>query len=236
MSKSTLYQYGTLALLVPGLFKGTKSIVSLLSHGDTGIGTGDGLDGELVVLDGQPYQIDGSGNVNKLSEDFMVPFADVHFADYKDLFELKDFINPQKLEETVLSKLNYNNIFFSFRLHGNFDKIVTRSVDKQTEPYPKLVECADKQNEFHGENKVGTLIGYYAPQIFNGPAVGGFHLHFLADDLSIGGHVLDFKVNNGMVKVQPFNNLEQVFPTDSKEFMQHDFSKDDVNGAISKAE
>ena len=45
----TLYQHGTLALLVPGLLKGTISMGELLKHGDTGIGTGEGLDGELII-------------------------------------------------------------------------------------------------------------------------------------------------------------------------------------------
>ncbi|MCK8606847.1 acetolactate decarboxylase [Apilactobacillus ozensis] len=233
---STLYQYGTLALLVPGLFEGTKSIDDILKHGDTGIGTGDGLDGELIVLNGHPYQVDGSGKVNKLDSNFMVPFADVHFANFKPLFELESDITPTSLEKTVLSKVNYDNIFFSFRLHGNFKKIATRSVDKQSKPYPKLVECADKQNEFSAEDKCGTLIGYYSPKLFNGPSVGGFHLHFLADDLSIGGHVLDFKVDNGTIEIQPFNKLEQDFPTGSQEFMKHDFSKDNIEAAISKSE
>ena len=37
-----LYQHGTLALLVPGLLEGTTTIGELLTHGDTGIGTGEG--------------------------------------------------------------------------------------------------------------------------------------------------------------------------------------------------
>ena len=37
----TLYQHGTLAQLVSGLFEGNLSIGELLEHGDTGIGTND---------------------------------------------------------------------------------------------------------------------------------------------------------------------------------------------------
>lgn len=39
---NVLYQHGTLALLVPGLLKGTLTSGELLEHGDTGIGTGRG--------------------------------------------------------------------------------------------------------------------------------------------------------------------------------------------------
>ncbi|MFT9270106.1 MAG: acetolactate decarboxylase, partial [Liquorilactobacillus nagelii] len=38
-----LYQHGTLALLVPGLLTGTLTLKELMAHGDTGIGTGEGL-------------------------------------------------------------------------------------------------------------------------------------------------------------------------------------------------
>ena len=59
--KQVLFQHGTLALLVPGLLAGTMSIGELLQHGDTGIGTGAGLDGELIILEGNAYQINGQG-------------------------------------------------------------------------------------------------------------------------------------------------------------------------------
>lgn len=54
---NVLYQHGTLALLVPGLLEGTTTIGELLKHGDTGIGTGEGLDGELIILDGVAYKV-----------------------------------------------------------------------------------------------------------------------------------------------------------------------------------
>jgi len=57
MDTTKLFQHGTLALLVPGLLTGTLTMKELLQHGDTGIGTGEGLDGELIILDGQPYQV-----------------------------------------------------------------------------------------------------------------------------------------------------------------------------------
>ncbi|UQS84891.1 acetolactate decarboxylase [Apilactobacillus apisilvae] len=233
---NTLYQYGTLALLVPGLFKGTLKLSDLLKHGDTGIGTGDGLDGELVIKDGTPYQIDGEGNVNKLDSDFTVPFADVHFADYKHLFDVNETLTPSKLEEKVMGMKDWQNTFFSIKLHGTFDQIKTRSVYKQSRPYPKLVDCARKQHEFNGEKVTGTVMGYYSPQLFNGSAVGGFHLHFIADDLSMGGHLLDFSTDNGEVSAQVLDNLDQQLPVNDEEFMKHDFSNDDIAGAIGEAE
>ena len=91
MSKTTtLYQHGTLALLVPGLLDGTLTMHDLLTHGDTGIGTGEGLDGELIILAGVPYQIDHLGHVNRVSAQFTLPFANSHFADFHDLLTVTE--------------------------------------------------------------------------------------------------------------------------------------------------
>lgn len=235
-STNILYQYGTLALLVPGLFEGTLQLKDLLKHGDTGIGTGDGLDGELIVKDGVAYKVDGNGDIKKLDGDFTVPFADVHFADYQPLVSVKETITPDNLESTILSRKKWSNVFFSIRAHGTFSQVTTRSINRQEKPYPPLVDCARNQHEFHADRITGTILGYYSPQLFNGAAVGGLHLHFIADDLSIGGHLLDFAMQDGEIAVQKFDQLEQKFPTQSDDFMQHDFSKDDIAGAIGEAE
>lgn len=68
-----LYQHGTLALLVPGLLEGTTTIGELLTHGDTGIGTGEGLDGELIILDGVAYKVGQSGVAERVPDDFTMP-------------------------------------------------------------------------------------------------------------------------------------------------------------------
>ena len=75
-----LYQHGTLALLVPGLLEGTTTIGELLTHGDTGIGTGEGLDGELIILDGVAYKVGQSGVAERVPDDFTMPFANATFV------------------------------------------------------------------------------------------------------------------------------------------------------------
>ena len=71
---------GTLALLVPGLLEGTTTIGELLTHGDTGIGTGEGLDGELIILDGVAYKVGQSGVAERVPDDFTMPFANATFV------------------------------------------------------------------------------------------------------------------------------------------------------------
>lgn len=232
---TTLYQHGTLALLVPGLLTGTITMADLLKHGDTGIGTGDGLDGELIILDGKPYQVDHSGKVNVVSKSFTLPFANSHFARYAPLAELEN-VDQDELDKQMLSLSRAANTFFSVEVKGTFANIKTRAVEKSTPPYDTLAKTAENQSIFTRDQIDGTLLGYYSPQLFDGAAVAGFHEHFLSDDHSFGGHVLGFHLVKGEVTYQLFDTLEQHLPVNNKAYMAHDFSKDDILGSIHKAE
>ncbi|CAJ2231348.1 alpha-acetolactate decarboxylase [Companilactobacillus paralimentarius DSM 13238 = JCM 10415] len=231
---NTLYQHGTLALLVPGLLDGTITMKELLSHGDTGIGTGEGLDGELVILDGTPYQVDSNGSVNIVKDDFTLPFANIHFGSYQPLTSV-DGISQKELEEKILS-LTSANTFFSIELHGQFTNVKTRAVKKSHKPYDTLAKTAESQSIFDRDTVTGTLLSYYSPEIFDGAAVGGFHHHFLSDEHDFGGHLLSFGTANGNVKLQQFDTLEQHLPVKNQSYMDFDFSGEDILGDIHKSE
>ena len=232
---TTLYQHGTLALLVPGLLDGTLTMQELLAHGDTGIGTGKGLDGELIILDGTPYQIDSQGHVNLVSADFTLPFANSHFADYGALMTVENATRAD-LQQQIMAETHSANTFFSLKITGTFTQMRTRAVQKSGRPYQSLAKTAEKQSVFSRDTVTGTLLSYYSPQLFDGAAVGGFHSHFLSQDHDFGGHILDFATVDGEVSWQQFDSLEQHLPTQNQAYMTHDFAHDDILGAIHQAE
>jgi len=235
MSKeNVLYQHGTLALLVPGLLDGTITMKELLEHGDTGIGTGEGLDGELVILNGVPYQVDSTGKVNIVTDKFTLPFANIHFAKFQKLVHVEN-MDQSDLEKKIMS-LTSGNTFFAIRLHGTFAKVNTRAVKKSHKPYSTLAKTAQNQSVFEQENVEGTLLSYYSPDIFDGAAVGGFHHHFLADKHDFGGHNLGFEGATGDIEIQQFDTLEQHLPVRNSDYMNYDFSGQDILGAIHEAE
>lgn len=234
-NKNVLYQHGTLALLVPGLLDGTLSMKELLQHGDTGIGTGEGLDGELIILDGTPHQIDSKGNVNVVPESFMMPFANSHFAEYSELTKVED-IKRADLQTLVDQKTASANTFYSIKITGTFKNMKTRAVQKSNKPYDTLAKTAEKQSIFTKEEVKGTLLSYYSPEVFDGAAVAGFHSHFLSEEKNFGGHILDFTTVTGNITYQQFNTLEQHLPTQSEHYMKHNFAEDDLLSAIHKAE
>ncbi|GAD17143.1 acetolactate decarboxylase [Lentilactobacillus otakiensis] len=231
----TLYQHGTLALLVPGLLTGTITMAELLKHGDTGIGTGEGLDGELIILDGKPYHVHGTGDITIAPDSFTMPFANAHFARYSPLAELEN-VDEADLNQQMISLSRARNTFFSVEVHGVFSNVQTRAAVKSNPPYNTLAETAENQSVFNRDQVKGTLVGYYSPELFEGATVGGFHHHFISDDHQFGGHVLSFHLDKGDVSYQLFDTFEQHLPVGNKQYMEHDFSNDDIAGGIHQSE
>ncbi|ANK62388.1 acetolactate decarboxylase [Loigolactobacillus backii] len=233
--KSVLYQHGTLSLLVPGLFEGTMTIGELLQHGNSGIGTVQDFNGEMVILDGHAYQVVETGEVHELTAEQSVPFATVHFDDPKvTTHETK--LTKADVEQKLLTDYPYKNVFYAVKIRGIFSHMLTRVVQKQEKPYPNLTESTKTQPKFKQENVEGTLIGYYAPELFQGVAVAGYHVHFLSNDHSIGGHVLDYTLAEGDVSIQPFASLQQHFPLEDPAFLKEDFNYAGMSTSINKAE
>src|SRR5438874_12062915 len=71
----TLYQVSTSTALVEGIYQGAVRIGTLREHGDLGLGTFEGLDGETVVVDGQFFQVRSDGSVRECGDDVLSPFA-----------------------------------------------------------------------------------------------------------------------------------------------------------------
>ncbi|WLS84678.1 acetolactate decarboxylase [Lactobacillus apis] len=120
---------------------------------------------------------------------------------------------------------------------GVFQKIRTRSSKKSQKPYPSLGTIAQNQVEFEAEDIAGTMITFYTPKVFQGVGVSGFHNHFLADNLSFGGHVLAATMKDVTVSIQPIENFELHLPVNSQEYLQADLNDtSSLDNVISKSE
>src|SRR5215469_16603163 len=61
--RHTLYQVSTATALVEGVYEDDVQVSTLRKHGDLGLGTFEGLDGEMVIVDGHFYQLRSDGSV-----------------------------------------------------------------------------------------------------------------------------------------------------------------------------
>lgn len=217
--EARITQYSTIDALLSGVYDGAANCAQLRENGDTGIGTFEALDGEMIVLDGTVYQVKIDGEVKKVTPDTKTPFAVVvpFAADMELPIEGKSL---QDFEGALTKALKNPNLFYAIKVHGLFKSVEVRSVPRQTKPYPPLAEAAKGQRVFKLENISGTLVGFRCPPLAKGINVPGCHLHFLSDDKTKGGHVLNFELagKSAEVDLMSCRELLLVLPPDASGF------------------
>jgi acetolactate decarboxylase len=202
VERDSYYQVSTYGRLSEGGYQGMISIDRLLEHGDFGIGTVEGIDGEMMVLDGVAYRAGTDLVPMEVPSGTLVSFAMLTYFDEMESQLLTEDLNyttfKDLLDDTLQGKIAY-----AVMIEAEFDSITIRSVPGQQEPYPPLVDVVANQTVLHLENVRGTMIGYYISEGLGNINVPGFHMHFLSQDLSYGGHVLDVELSDVTVRLDP---------------------------------
>jgi acetolactate decarboxylase len=219
---STLYQISTSTALVEGVYSGSIPSSVLLEHGDFGLGTFEGLDGEMVILDGQIYQV--TDRVRHRTDDFLVPFASITQFRAKSSFEIDNVACLKDIELTCDRERISDNLFYALRLDGIFETIYARAVHAVPQN-TRLVDAAKTQSEFHFENTEGTLVGFWSPRYSSSFSIPGYHFHFISKDRTKGGHLLDCSAHKLKARVQVLSEYNIRFP-DSGLFLTTNLSKD----------
>jgi len=219
---STLYQISTSSALVEGVYSGSVCSSVLLEHGDFGLGTFEDLDGEMVILDGEIYQV--AERVRHRSDEFLVPFAAITPFRAAVSFAIDNVATLKDLELACDQQRISDNLFYALRLDGIFENIHARAV--HTVPQnTRLLDAAKTQLEFHFENIEGTLVGFWSPRYSSSFSVPGYHLHFISKDRTKGGHLLDCSARKLKARVQVLSEFDIRLP-DSGPFLTTNLSKD----------
>ena len=206
------FQAGTLDALMAGRYDGDATIGELLSHGDLGIGTIQGLGGELVVVDGTAFVVDGDGRVELVDPSTTTPFAVVcRFAPIVTE-TLRGPLGLAALHARIEQLAPVDLDVLAIRVDGCFDRLRLRSVHAQEPPYPPLVEVTSHQSEWAIAGATGTLVGFRFPDATAGVEVPGFHLHFLSEDHQLGGHVLAATLVDGTLRIDGGDELHVELP------------------------
>lgn len=79
VDRESIAQVALFQSLAQGHFGGTITEGELRTLGYTGIGTFEGLNGEMIVLDGKVYQALGDGRVIVAPDKTIIPYATVPF-------------------------------------------------------------------------------------------------------------------------------------------------------------
>ncbi|WP_313629758.1 acetolactate decarboxylase [Enterococcus devriesei] len=233
-TKSYIYQHGTLGGLMQDLMDGTEKIGELLHYGDFGLGTLEGSNGEVIILDGVVYHADETGVINQLAGNELTPYAAVTTFQTDEDFSLAE-LSDKAVKDRILEKISHN-LFSAVKISGTFKHMHVRVAPKQEKPYPRFVEIARHQPEFSADEISGTIVGFFTPNLFQGAAAAGFHLHFISDDRQFGGHVLDFELTEGEVELMELAEFRQHFPTENTDYLENEIKLDDISKDIEEAE
>lgn len=219
MEKNILYQVSLLQALTLGHYEGVLPVGEIRKHGDFGLGTFHGLDGEMIFLDGVLYRADGKGEVTVPADSATVPFCDVTFFS-PDTEKTMSGVGSAKelgrlLEEEIRKK--GRNYFYAFRMDTVFRSVTVRSEIGQKKPYRRLDEVMKTDQVTFSLSRIsGTLMGLYCPPYMDRLNMPGWHFHFLSADRKAGGHVLDVSFDRGAAQLALLSRFETVLPeTDS---------------------
>jgi acetolactate decarboxylase len=219
----TLFQVSISGALVAGVYDREVSVRSILQHGDFGLGTFANLDGEMVILDGRVYQVEGTGRVSEANRDAGAPFAVVtRFSPQIDV-ETQPVVSFKDLEDRCDRYRSSGNIFYAVRLDGHFNRVRTRAVNPP-QPGTRLVDAAKAQSEFNFADIDGTLVGLWSPGFSSAFSISGYHFHFLSRDRQHGGHLLDVEAGPLRLKVEALTDFHLALP-ESEAFLKADLSK-----------
>ena len=203
----SIFQVSTFHSLKLGKYDGETTFGVLKKHGDFGIGTVNGLDGEVLALNGEFFQIKADGRVYSIAEQEKTPFAVVTFFKPDKRLSLPRVSGTNELQAALDCMLPSADGIFAIRIAGEFKYVRVRSVPRQEKPYPGLEEALKHQTEFELKNVRGTLVGFRFPRYMDGVNVPGYHFHFITANKKAGGHALDCGTEGANVDVARISNL-----------------------------
>ena len=226
--RETIFQVSLLQGLTLGDYYGSVSVKELKEKGDTGIGTFEGVNGELIMLDGEVYRAKSDGSVEVAPDDETIPFSNVTFFDADTTEEISGISNINDLKAYLNDKVTEygKNRFYMIRIDGNFKKVSARSELKQEEPYKTLADAlSTDQREFDFDETTGTVVGLFCPEYMNDLNAVGWHFHFVSEDKQSGGHVLDLDIDNAELKWDNTDGFNMLLP-ETQMFPELDLTQD----------
>jgi acetolactate decarboxylase len=226
-----IYHYSVLKALDNGVLEGNMKVTDLVKQGDHGLGTFNALNGEMIMIDHIVYRVAPEGEVVEAEDDILIPYTIVSFfeADKSILHEGDENLDYDKLISMMDIQLPSQNQFYAFRITGDFNYIKCGGVDRQERPYDKtILEILADRPVYEKEDISGTLVGFWCPAYIGDINTQGFHLHFLADDRSMGGHLIDFEASSLEIQYDIKSGYRIMLP-DTEDFKNAYFRESAVN-------
>lgn len=207
------YHYSIWWAFVNKVFEGDITAGELKTKGDIALGSYNLLDGELIMLDGKLYQAKENGEVMEPNDSLKVVYANAAFFDKDGSFNIDKVDNYEILRDKINKQLPSKNFFYAFKIKGNFKYMKCGGLHKQTPLFEEGLDVLIPNRPiFERENFSGTMVGFYCPEFIGNINVAGFHFHFVSDDETFAGHVMEFEAENLTVEFDKMNQYQFVLP------------------------
>lgn len=219
--------------LVEGFYVENTDMAAIKEHGDFGLGTFNYLDGEMVILDGNVYQIRSDGDVYSVKDDEQSPFACVTFFSPDTFDDIEEIHTSKGFHDLLNALIPSENMLYAIRIDGSFRHVRTRAVPR-SENYKPLVEATANQPVFDFYDVQGSLAGFYTPRFMESLNAPGYHLHFLTEDRRHGGHLIECSLKRARIGIQHVSKLDLGLPI-TLDFLTADLTRD-IRKDLDKAE
>jgi acetolactate decarboxylase len=211
-----MYQVSTLNALLLGYTRKVVTVQDLLANGDTGLGTFENVNGEMIVVDGHCYRATDNGTITEMSPDCGVPFASVSFLKGTKKFETGPVGDIDALKILLDLKIEEGfglNSMHMVRIDGFFETVDARSENGLKSQHVELKDILNlNQKSFVFSNVSGSLVCLYYPDYMAGINASGWHFHFVSEDRSKGGHVINIAMKNGTAVLDKISKIEMQLP------------------------
>ena len=205
-----LFQLAAFNTFSTGQYAGVMTYEELERHGDFGIGTFDGLDGEMVAVDGVFYQIPSSGIPREADPSQTAPYATITYFHPTQTYQVSN-VNYEGLRTFLDEKLS-DDAIYAIKVHGVYSTIEARSPLKQIEPYPNITDALKTQALFNLTDASATAVGIYFPPNMDGVDYAGYHLHIITDDHVAGGHILNCHIQQATIEIDKIQQYTLILP------------------------
>jgi acetolactate decarboxylase len=219
MQENKMYQVSTLQALALGYTRKVINVGELILKGDTGLGTFEDVNGEMIMMGGHCYRANKNGRVSMVPPETGVPFAAVASLLGERQFAVDGLTSIEavrsELTERIAEQFGLNSMHV-IQIDGEFEEVAARSESPYRSHHVTLKEIlGETQKAFIFKNIRGSLVGVYFPDYMDGINMPGWHLHFLSEDRTQGGHVFDVRIRTGIARVDKVSNMELELPREA---------------------
>jgi alpha-acetolactate decarboxylase len=169
------------------------------------------MDGEIVIIDGEAYHFT-SKTTRKLGGSETLPFAIL--THFRPVWEA---MVPNVTSDSLSRRLSpflpsKQNCFLSIRVDGFFDSVTFRIIAPQERDSEAPLDLVKSQKLSSYAGVQGTLFGFRSPEFVGAFTYAGYHLHFISDDRTMGGHVMNFYASSATIFVSVIDEYNVELP------------------------